>query len=290
MSNQSSAAETARDLVAGVRDDPVARLELLKKTYRGPDGDAPRHLPYRRAAVAFMHWQIHRGVLDSVNSDPPGSDWWRAVNERLLRDGCESVAIAGGGQGGASSQTVELWMEFIKAPTASNWYRAHNSSTVAGYVENEQLAHDESPAERFFMNVALLRVLYAHALVGAPKLALGRAALVGPLLGDPRLGMAGAFLSLGRVLPTRYPLDGDVSRYAGDENRIGRVLDYAVIAPRLQELYEWSAEDLRQPELRHFVKSGAPVYAWSYEDRDVWSSNNSSIVRRTLERITRVPT
>ena len=52
------------------------------------------------------------------------------------------------------------------------------------------------------MNVALGRVLYAHALVAAPRLALGRFAPLGRLLGDPRLGMAGAFLSLGRVLPT----------------------------------------------------------------------------------------
>ena len=52
------------------------------------------------------------------------------------------------------------------------------------------------------MNVALARVLYAHALAGAPRLALGRFAPLGRLLGDPRLGMAGAFLSLRRVLPT----------------------------------------------------------------------------------------
>ena len=33
--------------------------------------------------------------------------------------------------------------------------------------------------ERFFMNVALVRVLYAHALVDAPCLALGRFAPLG---------------------------------------------------------------------------------------------------------------
>ena len=50
------------------------------------------------------------------------------------------------------------------------------------------------------MNVALARVLYAHALAAAPRLALGRLAALGRLLGDPRLGMAGVFLSLRRVL------------------------------------------------------------------------------------------
>jgi hypothetical protein len=48
-----------------------------------------------------------------------------------------------------------------------------------------------------------LRVLYAHALVAAPQLSLGRFAPLGRLPGDPRLGMAGAFLSLSRVLPER---------------------------------------------------------------------------------------
>ena len=61
------------------------------------------------------------------------------------------------------------------------------------------------------MNVALARVLYAHALVAAPRLALGRLAPLGRLLGDPRLGMAGVFLLLRRVLPNRYPLDRDVA-------------------------------------------------------------------------------
>src|SRR5690349_4414640 len=117
------------------------------------------------------------------------------------------------------------------------------------------------------MNVALLRVFYAHALAGAPRLALGRCAPLGRVLGDPRLGMAGAFLSLRRVLPTRYPLGLDVERYIADEQGLGRMLDYAVIAPRLQRLYEWSAADLGEPRLRDLVRDGNPVYAWPYAER-----------------------
>ena len=55
------------------------------------------------------------------------------------------------------------------------------------------------------MNVVLARVLYARALVAAPRLALGRLAGFARTLGDPRLGMAGAFLSLRRVVPNRDP-------------------------------------------------------------------------------------
>ena len=277
----------AEEQVAAVRDDPQARLALVERTYRGPTGRAPRHLPFRRAALSFMRWQAERGLLNPLDASPPGSLWWRAVNERLLRDGCESVALAGGLTGEPSSGSVRLWMKFIEKPTGRNWYRAHNASIVSGYLEHQELAEAESRPERFFMNVALVRVLYAHALVGAPRLALGRFAPVARLLGDPRLGMAGAFLSLGRVLPDRYPLERDVDSYLADEQRLGRLLDYAVIVPRLQRLYEWSAEELGQPGLLELVRDGNPTYAWPFEDRRVWRSPAMPSVGRALERATR---
>ena len=171
------------------------------------------------------------------------------MNERLLRDGCEALALVGGLPGDPSSQPVQLWLEFIATPTPSCWYRAHNASIVSGYLEHEGLAERENAPERFFINVALVRVLYAHALVAAPGMALGRLSPVGRVLGDPRLGLAGAFLSLRRVIPNHYPLVRDVEWYIGDEQRLGRLLDYAVIAPRLQGLYEWSAQELDEPRL-----------------------------------------
>ena len=63
------------------------------------------------------------------------------------------------------------------------------------------------------MNVVLCRVLYAHALVAAPRIALGWLRPLAPLLGDPRLGMAGIFLQLSRVLPDEYPLREEVRFY-----------------------------------------------------------------------------
>lgn len=168
MSHNAGALARAQEQVASVRDDPRARLALLERTYHGPTGRAPRHLPFRRAALSFMRWQAERGLLNPLDASPPGSVWWRAVNERLLRDGCESVALAGALSGEASSETVRLWMKFIAKPTGRNWYRAHNASIVSAYLERRELAETESLPERFFMNVALVRVLYAHALVGAP--------------------------------------------------------------------------------------------------------------------------
>ena len=51
---------------------------------------------FRRAGLSFLRWQANRGILNPIHADRPGSSWWRAINERLLRDGCESVVLVGG--------------------------------------------------------------------------------------------------------------------------------------------------------------------------------------------------
>ena len=111
-----SAADWALERVEAVREEPARRLELLERTYQGPTGQAPHHLPFRRAAMAFMHWELARDVLAPVDATPGGSPWWRTVNERLLRDGCEAVARSGGRGGAPSSPAIPLWMSFVANP------------------------------------------------------------------------------------------------------------------------------------------------------------------------------
>jgi hypothetical protein len=282
ITREMTAAEWAAAQVERVRDDPAGRLVLMGRTYHGPFGRAPRHLPFRRAALSFMRWQAKRGVLRPLDESPPGSPWWRAVNDRLLIDGCEAMASSGGLPGQTSSPTIAPWMSFIAEPTARNWYRAHNASIVRAYLENRNLAEQEAMPERFFLNVALLRVLYAHALNTAPRIALGRFAPLGRVLGDPRVGMAGAFLSLGRVLPADYPARLDLETTLKIEHGLGRMLDYGVIAPKLQTLYDWSARELDIPDLRSLIRDGSPIYAWSYADRHVWKQTPESLPVRLL--------
>jgi hypothetical protein len=275
------AAAWAEQQIASVRDDPAGRITLMERCYYGPFGKAPRHLPFRRAALSFMDWQLQRGVLQPPFSDRPGSPWWRAVNERILRDGCEAVGLSGGLPGPASSRTVDYWLSFADYPIARAWYRAHNGSVVAAYLEHRDLAEAENDAERFFMNVVLCRVLYTHALVAAPRMSLGWLRPLAPLLGDPRLGMTGIFLQLSRVLPNEYPLRGSVRSYLNAEHGFGRLVDFGVIVPRLQQLYEWSAHELAAPGLLDCVRDGAMTYAWSFEDRDVWQPAKSFILQMT---------
>jgi hypothetical protein len=282
-----TAAERAAAQVELVRDRPDERFSLCARTYDDPPGASSPHLPFRRAALSFMRWQLERGLLAPLDDEVPGSRWWRAVNERLLRDGCEMVARSSGLGGEPSSAGIALWMDFAARPTGASWYRAHNASIVAAYLEHRDLAEHEGAVERFFINVVLLRVLYAHALLAAPRLSLGRFAPFGGLLGDPRLGMAGAFLSLSRILPVRYPVEDDLRTYVEAENNLGRLLDYGVILPRLELLYEWSAAELRQPALAELVRQGTPDYAAPIEAAPYWRPTPAPLAVRLLSRLTR---
>ena len=254
------AAAAAAARVAAVRDDPAGRIALLRATY---DAGSSQLRPFRRAALSFIHWELRRGVL----APHAGSAWWRALNERLLSDGLEATGRASGLRGEPSSEPIAAWMRFLDDPCPSSWYCAHNQSVVAAYLQHRELAERENRAERFFINVVLLRVLYAHALVAAPELALGRLAPVGRVLGDPRFGIVGLFLSLRRTVPEEYPLRNPLEDYLRVEHGAGRTLDYAVIGPRLQRLYDWSAQALHSPGLRGLIDDGAPVYAWPIAER-----------------------
>ncbi len=234
-----------------------------------------------------MRWQVRRGLLEPLDAPVPGSAWWRAVNERLLRDGCEAIARSRGLDGEPSSPTISYWSDFVARPSAGRWYRAHNASIVAGYLEHEELARQETPAERFFMNVALMRVLFAHALVAASRLSLGRFAPIGPPLGDPRLGMAGAFLSLSHILPDRYPTTDAIHTYVNAESNLGRLLDYGIILPRLENLYEWSANELQQADLRKLASRGVPSYAAPFAADIDWTPTASNRLVKALQTLTR---
>jgi len=108
-----TAAEFALAKVGEVRDDPDARLALLRSLYAGPSGDGTTHLPYRRAAIAFVRWQLRRGLLGPPDGPRPGSPWWRAVNERLLRDGWEALALWDGYDPAGATASAFPSVEFI---------------------------------------------------------------------------------------------------------------------------------------------------------------------------------
>jgi hypothetical protein len=245
-----SARAIAHVKVAAVRDDPSGRLALMRNQYR-----VPRN--------------VDRGYLfRSARLRPPPV--------RRLRGPCDGF----GWPGSLSSPTVAAWLEFIRHPAAASWYRAHNMSVVVrAYLEHQHLSAGEGRIERFFINLVLVRVLYTHALVAAPRMALGWPAPAGRLLGDPQLGMTGIFLSLSRVLPDQYPFGDDITPYAQAEHGLGHFLDVGVIQPRVERLYAWSASELDTPGLRHLLFDETPCYAWPSADRQPRNPTPSRLAR-----------
>lgn len=273
------AAHGAARRIDRVRDDPGGRLDLLAEAYTPLPGTPPIHLRYRSAALAFMAWQVRRGVLDPPSGARPGSPWWRAVNERLLRDTVEARLRLLGHPGPPSSASVGPSLAFAREPTVTSWYRAHNVTIVSAYLEHRLLAERETRPERFFLNLILVRVLFAHAVVAAPRLASSWLAPIGRWLGDPRRQSTGRFLAVPRILPDRYPLTADLSEYIAGEHPVGRLLDLGIVVPRLDRLYHWSAAELDLPALADLVEDGTPTYAWDRADRDPWNPVPGRTVR-----------
>jgi hypothetical protein len=91
--------------------------------------------------------------------------------------------------------------------------------------------------------------------------------------------MTRMFLSVSRVLPDQYPLNDELDFYIADEHALGRLLDLGVIAPRLTELYRWSADELQIPDVTDLVCDATPAYAWDPEDREPWSPKPRRLVR-----------
>ena len=273
----STAANHAAAVVAAVRDDPSERLRLACSFYDQRAGERSIRA-YRRAEIAFMRWQLRRGVLAPPAAERPGSPWWRAVNEALLRDCVEAHQLSDGRPGDPPNTRVRHWISFLERPSPLAWYQAHNASIVAGYLANRHLVDGELLLERFFMDVALLRVFYAHALLARPGLALGRLRPLARLFGDPRLKAADLFLSVQNVLPDRYPLEErDIEEVLTKENYLGRIFDYGVIAPRIELLYRFAADELDDSRVGELCTEQSPVYAWPFEYRDAWVSRKSPI-------------
>ncbi len=282
-----AAGDNAAQTVAEVRDDPAGRIRVAADAY-GFGRGGRRYRPYRRAVVAFMRWQLARGVLNPLDEAIPGSPWWRAVNEDLLRDTLEAKLLIERGGGAPSRPSVAHWVGFFTAPSAQSWYAAHNASVVAGYLAHTALAAREAPAERFFMNVVLVRVLYAHALVVDGDLALGRLSFLARPIGHPRSRGPQALLSMKDILPERYPIpEVRVEELISSENKLGRMVDYGVIAARIDALYACSARALGEPLLLDLIVDGAPAYPWPADDHHVWKPQPRRGLTPLIELLTR---
>jgi hypothetical protein len=193
MSEHRDALAWAEAQVAATRDDPAARLALLVRTYHGPTGRAPRHLPFRRAALTFMRWQAQRGLLNPLEASPPRqplvAGGQRAPAERPMRSdrargrSIRRAVVAGR----AAVAGVRRYLDTVSlVPGSQRQHRGRSPGARRACRRRERsgaLLHE--------------RRVGARPLRARPR--RGRAPGAGAVggaartLGGPRLGMAGAF-------------------------------------------------------------------------------------------------
>jgi hypothetical protein len=241
---------------------PWARYALREAFYRKyGDGDDEADFGYGNSELAFLRWEIARGVLAPLDAPRPGSSWWRNVNFEILYDAELAALIHETGADFAPPPGARRWLDYIRAPSERSWYVAHNGSIVTGYLKQVAAARAEQDGEQAFMNVVLYRVLYAEAMVaGATWLGL-----LGELIADPELPAVDLIVDVHKFYPQHYPLTRDdvraiKGRGDGILDLAVRLFDEALILPVANRIYHHAAESLAIPELTSLVRDGRPCY------------------------------
>jgi hypothetical protein len=279
-----------------VQDDPRARLAFARRFYR-EDVEGKAH-NYGNSERAFMKWEVQRGVLNPRSgsaADPPGSPWWREVNGGLLVDAQEAYLRRHEQiEGGRVSLGVSAWLRFVDEPSATNWYRAHNTSIVLGYLAHAGLARDELGWEQKLMNIVLYRVLFTQAVVDRQPWALGILIHLFGGLFDPRGSMVSRVIHNRSLYPASYPLDADDRRRLERrmnhfDDMIGAAVDIVFIRSRLDRLFRYMADDLGVPELIQLCPGLLPSYPWclSLADNELVAislNDHPGLPARTLGR------
>src|SRR5260370_871233 len=86
MGDPESPAKQSFAPVSAGADDPEARYGLRVRFYEKYGEAIDDGAGYGNSELAFMRWEIDRGVLEPLDAPRPGSRWWRNVNASLLFD------------------------------------------------------------------------------------------------------------------------------------------------------------------------------------------------------------
>ncbi len=253
----------AIEAIAAVRDDPEGRFAIRHRFYQQFGFGRPRHAGYGESELAFLRWEIERGVLNPISVPKPGSPWWAAVNETLLLDG--EIAARAWDRGVVDEPIgpgAKAWIKYFHDPSPRSWYIAHNTSIVFGYMAHTELARAESQPEQQFMNIVLYRLLYAHAMVEGAHIAWGR---LGVFLANPKSPAVNTLMELPDFYPRHYPLTPEDIRHVCHRGHsladlAADVLDGAFCIPHLDELYRSAAGWLGTPLLEKLHQGRAPCY------------------------------
>ena len=248
--------------VETLRDNPTARLNSREAFYKkyGRENQTEKY-GFGDSEIAFLGWE-ERSVLRPPEAHPPGSEWWSNVNLWFIfLSELGAKAFEVGFPVSKLPTPAAFWVVFIKKPDPTNWYKAHNSSIIDGYLKYSLLAEMETVPEKIFLNKVLYRLLYAQSMVEGqfifPKL--------GKILGDPR-GMAVRFItSLDAYYPSHYPMTNEeIDDVLGKVDSLSdfgvKFFDDVLIEPELKPLYKRASVRNKQTDLNTLIVDGKPAY------------------------------
>ena len=254
--------QRARHDVDAIADHPRQRLKMREDFYaKHGDAQGPHGHGLGNSELAFLNWEIRRGVLGGKPGTAP-SAWWRAVNADFLYFSHLADLAWDEGFGDLDwDPPVRAWLDYLALPSDRGWYRAHNASILAGYAAHTEQAKLENPQEQTFINIVLYRVLFAQALVQDATV-FGD---LGEVVANPRLPAVDALVQVPAFYPEHYPLTPrDMVELNGDGHTLASVavnlLDDLLIAPHLERLYAWAAEWDEMPSLPSWLTAGKPSY------------------------------
>ena len=240
MSSYEQLVAETKALCASIADYPEKRLAVRQAFYQQYGFPDKYGLNYGDSEIAFLQWEIKRGVLNAMD-DPTqaGSPWWRDVNLNFIfYSELAGKMKAANVVNPEAPVPVQKWLTYISNPRSTTWYRAHNTSILAGFQLYIDDAKQENSIEQEFLNITLYRLLFAQALVEDATI-FGD---IGALAADPELFAVKFITSLPDFYPPHYPLTAaDQPVIEGKEHtfqdRLVYVMDQEIILPHIFKLY-----------------------------------------------------
>ncbi|KXX67716.1 hypothetical protein [Flammeovirga sp. SJP92] len=242
-----------------IKNSPEERLTSRKEYYLKYGFADGNQYGFGNSEIDFLEWEVERGVLAAEYH----ARWWYNVNLKFIyysvlgsyvfEQKLENVELP---------QPVQRWVDYLKNPCSSNWYKAHNTSIIHGYIEYKDMAEKESWIEQYFINEVLDRLLYAEVMVEGETEIFGS---IGKILANPRLPAVDILVKIKDLYPENYPLKfKDMLNVLDIGFDIGTlmsyVLDKLIIKRNLKKIYSYISELLDIPELEKFIVDNKVTY------------------------------
>lgn len=241
---------------------PIDRLKSRESFYKKYGGETKIKKNIGTSELAFLKWEIERGVLDTPEIGMTGSHWWRAINTYLIFCSTLATLFFEKKKFSCGIQEIDFWIIFLQHKSSKNWYRAHNYTIVNAYKKYEYLAAQEPLEEQYFINAVLYRLLFAGALAESKYMGS-----IGRVLASPRMPYISIVVQISKLYPRIAP-----NNWSKVKKKFNTVLvEEWIVLPKIKQLYFFSSSHLHFFYLKKWQQNNTPCYAIAYNS---WAEND----------------